>query len=110
MSISPISAATAVPGPASAAAAQPPKVLPTATAAGSASPPVKSPAAPSAASSHAALLQAALQEATETAAQTLKEANGGDRQAQRLLAKSSAARPVTNSSGELTGSIINTKA
>jgi hypothetical protein len=32
-------------------------------------------------------IQAALQEATETPAQTAKEAFGGDRQAQRLLAR-----------------------
>lgn len=36
--------------------------------------------------------QAALKELTETPAQTTKEANGGDRQAQRLLAKQSAAK------------------
>ncbi|MGD0282978.1 MAG: hypothetical protein ABSB95_11520 [Dissulfurispiraceae bacterium] len=36
--------------------------------------------------------QAALQEATETAAQTAKEASAGDHQAQRLLAKEAAAR------------------
>ncbi len=34
--------------------------------------------------------QAALQEASETSAQTAKEAGGGDVQAQRLLAKQSA--------------------
>ena len=37
---------------------------------------------------------AALQEATETPAQTAKEAGNGDLQAQRLLAKEAAARPV----------------
>jgi hypothetical protein len=36
------------------------------------------------------IAQAALKEATETPAQTAKEANGGDRQAQRLLAKQAA--------------------
>jgi hypothetical protein len=35
---------------------------------------------------------AAVKEATETSAQTTKEAAGGDRQAQRLLTKESAAR------------------
>ena len=35
--------------------------------------------------------RAALQEATETAAQTAKEARSGDRQAQKLLAKEAAA-------------------
>ena len=37
--------------------------------------------------------KALLQEATETPAQTAKEANGGDRQAQRLLAKEAAEKP-----------------
>lgn len=36
--------------------------------------------------------QTALKEATETSAQTLKEASAGDNQAQRLLAKEAAAR------------------
>jgi hypothetical protein len=36
--------------------------------------------------------QAAVQEATETAAQTAKEAAGGDTQARNLLAKEDAAR------------------
>jgi hypothetical protein len=36
--------------------------------------------------------QSALQEATETQLQTAKEARGGDRQAQRLLAKETAAK------------------
>jgi hypothetical protein len=36
--------------------------------------------------------QAALKEATETQAQTAREANGGDHQAQRLLAREAAAR------------------
>lgn len=56
------------------------------------------------------LVRAAVQEATETAAQTVREANGGDRQAQRVLAKVAAAHPVTNSSGQLTGTLLNTKA
>ena len=38
---------------------------------------------------------AAMQEATETPAQTAKEANQGDMQAQRLLAKEAAAKPVS---------------
>jgi hypothetical protein len=38
---------------------------------------------------------AALQEASETAAQTATEAGNGDLQAQRLLAKQTAAKPVT---------------
>jgi hypothetical protein len=37
--------------------------------------------------------KAAAAEATETAAQTAKEARGGDRQAQRLLAKEAASHP-----------------
>jgi hypothetical protein len=41
------------------------------------------------------IAQVALKEATETPAQTAKEANGGDRQAQRLLAKQ-AAEKLTN--------------
>ncbi|MDB6089584.1 MAG: hypothetical protein JWN85_2368 [Gammaproteobacteria bacterium] len=49
---------------------------------------------------------AALQEATETAAQTAKEAAGGDRQAQKLMLHRSEAVPH----GSTTGSIINTKA
>jgi len=36
--------------------------------------------------------QAALKEATETQAETMKEARGGDHQAQRLLAKEQAER------------------
>jgi hypothetical protein len=36
--------------------------------------------------------KAVMQEVQETAAQTAQEANGGDRQAQRLLAKEAAAR------------------
>jgi hypothetical protein len=64
-----------------------------------------------AASVQANLIRAALQEATETAAQTLKEANSGDRQAQKLLTKTAAAaRPVVNTSGQLTGTIVNLKA
>lgn len=38
--------------------------------------------------------QTALQESQETQAQTAKEAVGGDRQAQRLLAKETAAKKV----------------
>ena len=38
---------------------------------------------------------AALQEATETVAQTTREAGHGDRQAQRLLAKEAASKPVS---------------
>ena len=38
---------------------------------------------------------AAMQEATETPAQTAKEASHGDVQAQQLLAKEAAAKPVT---------------
>jgi hypothetical protein len=38
---------------------------------------------------------AAMKEATETPAQTAKEAGQGDRQAQRLLAKEAAAKPVS---------------
>jgi hypothetical protein len=49
-----------------------------------------SPSASAAAAISAAT--AALKEATESSAQTTKEAAGGDRQAQRLLAKQAAAR------------------
>jgi hypothetical protein len=38
---------------------------------------------------------AAMQEATETPAQTAQEASHGDVQAQQLLAKEAAAKPVT---------------
>jgi len=41
---------------------------------------------------------AALQEATETSAQTAKEAAGGDLQAQKLIAKAAAASPARNGS------------
>jgi hypothetical protein len=60
-----------------------------------------------------------MQEATETPAQTAKEARHGDRQAQRLEAKNAAAAsnssaqrasPVINSTGQVTGTKINTKA
>ena|SRR5258708_32578979 len=70
---------------------------------------------------------AAYQEATETAAQTAKEARQGDRQAQRVLQKqavnasqhaapshngnagSQSASPTVNASGQVTGTIVNTK-
>jgi hypothetical protein len=59
----------------------------------------KSPSAPPPAQSSAAVATsvvsaatASLKEVTETGAQTVKEASGGDRQAQRLLAKETAAR------------------
>lgn len=44
--------------------------------------------------SNAAL--AALEEATESQAETVKEAMNGDREAQRLLAKEAAAEPTVN--------------
>ncbi|MDP9009462.1 MAG: hypothetical protein M3N91_12300 [Pseudomonadota bacterium] len=57
---------------------------------------------------------AALKEASETSAQTAKEAAGGDRQAQRLLTKESAARtgsaPVKSDSVSPKGSRISVKA
>ena len=71
---------------------------------------------------------AAMQEAVETAAQTVQEASKGDVQAQRLLQRRGAATsnnppqshalqgtrttppPVFNTSGQVTGKIINTKA
>ena len=68
---------------------------------------------------------AAYQEATETAAQTAKEARQGDRQAQRVLQKQAAnssqraapshnvnagsASATVNASGQVTGTIVNTK-
>ena len=76
--------------------------------------PAKAPPAPAAAQSSAAVAStvvsaatAALKEVTETSAQTVKEASGGDRQAQRLLAKEAAARgggntqPVTGKGARL---------
>jgi hypothetical protein len=45
-------------------------------------------------SSTAQAMLAAMQEATETPVQTSQEALGGDRQAQRLLARQAAARAV----------------
>jgi hypothetical protein len=42
----------------------------------------------------AQIMAAALQEATETPAQTAKEAGNGDLQAQRLLAREAAAKPA----------------
>ncbi len=78
---------------------------------------------PSATASPAtATVKAALQEATETAAETAKEAGHGDRQAQKLIAKhahhsatqvstsASKPAPVVNANGQITGGIINTKA
>jgi hypothetical protein len=47
-----------------------------------------------------------VQEATETAAQTIKEAGSGDRQAQKLLLHQGEAAPH----GSRTGGIIDTKA
>jgi hypothetical protein len=77
----------------------------------------KTPSAPAPAQSSAAVAgavvsasAAALKEVTETSAQTVKEATGGDRQAQRLLAKEAAAhgggtpggaQPVTGKGGRL---------
>lgn len=67
-------------------------------------------------------VKAALQEATETAAETTREADHGDRQAQKLIAKhghhsatqvstsASKPAPVVNANGQITGGIINTKA
>ena len=68
---------------------------------------------------------AALQEVTETAAQTAKEARGGDRQAQRLVQKAAAAASnneilrqgttpastpaAVNPNGQVVGTIVNTK-
>ena len=46
-------------------------------------------------SGEAQAMLAAMQEARETPAQTSKEANQGDRQAQQLLAKQAAAKPAT---------------
>jgi hypothetical protein len=72
--------------------------------------PAKAPSAPATAPSSAAVVSAvtaALKEVTETRAQTVKEASGGDRQAQRLLAKEAAARgggttqPVTGKGARL---------
>lgn len=66
---------------------------------------------PAAAAAQVNVALAALQEFSETAAQTAKEAQSGDRQAVKLLAKEAAAlNPVVNSSGQVTGTIINTKA
>ena len=66
------------------------------------------------ASARSNVVLTALQEATETAAQTAKEARSGDRQAQKLLAKNAAAaatsRPAVNTSTLLSGTIVNTKA
>ena len=45
-------------------------------------------------SAAAKTMAAALQEATETPAQTAKEAGQGDQQAQRLLAKEAAGKPA----------------
>jgi hypothetical protein len=61
----------------------------------------------------------ATQESSETAAQTAKEASQGDRQAQALEAKRAAsaltpppqsAASVINTSGQVTGTTVNTKA
>jgi hypothetical protein len=46
-------------------------------------------------SSTAQAMLAAMQEARETPAQTAKEANSGDRQAQKLLASQAAAKPAS---------------
>jgi len=50
---------------------------------------------------------AALKEATETSAQTAKEASGGDRQAQKLLAK--AATEAAARSGAPTTQAVRTR-
>jgi hypothetical protein len=66
----------------------------------------------SAAAAEIAAASAALKEATETSAQTAKEAAGGDHQAQRLLAKETAQRgaPAAPSRASARGSRINEKA
>lgn len=63
------------------------------------------PAAPAQAAQQVSAAKAALEEATETRAQTVKEAAGGDRQAQRVLQKQSAAAVHLTTGGK-----INTKA
>jgi hypothetical protein len=71
------------------------------------------PANPSASVAGAAISAAvaALKEATETSAQTAKEAAGGDRQAQRLLAKQAAvAAAPRGSAPETVGTHIDVKA
>ena len=76
----------------------------------SASPSSAQPAPQSARASAAAVVSAsaaALKEATETSAQTAKEAAGGDRVAQRLLAKESATVAARSTTP---GSIINKRA
>jgi hypothetical protein len=71
------------------------------------------PKAPQAAAVNSAvsLSLANAKEATETAAETAQEAQKGDIQAKHLIEKhQQQAGPVTNSTGQLTGTIINTKA
>ena len=65
---------------------------PQSTAAPAKSPSVAAPTSASAASAVVSAAAAAIKEVTETSAQTAKEASGGDRQAQRLLAKEAAAQ------------------
>ena len=72
--------------------------------------PAPQPAAQSATASATAVVSAAadaLKEATETSAQTAKEAAGGDRVAQRLLAKESATVAARSTTP---GSIIDKRA
>lgn len=56
----------------------------------------------STAQAHLSAIQAASQEATETPAQTAKEALGGDRQAQRLLAREARANAQSGEYGPRT--------
>lgn len=53
---------------------------------------------------------AALKEATESSAQTAKEAAGGDRVAQRLLAKEAAAKATIAGQSSTKGARVNVKA
>ncbi|MEB0042071.1 MULTISPECIES: hypothetical protein [unclassified Pseudomonas] len=84
----------------------------------------KTPASTSATPSTSSVVSvaaAALKEATETSAETAKEAGHGDRVAQRLIAKQheasvsnspaqTPAKGTVNGSGQITGETINTKA
>jgi hypothetical protein len=97
MSISPVSGSSSVAASAT---------LPTKPKPASQSAPPAQPSKSQATAAVVSTIAATLQEATETGAQTTKEAASGDHQAQRVLQHQAAAAPH----GSTIGSVINTKA
>ena len=99
MTLNPVSASSSVPAQAPPVAKTKPAAAP------EAAQPTPSQAKAKVISATISAAATALQEATETSAQTAKEAAGGDRQAQRILTKQAAA-----AQSHQPGRIVNTKA